>query len=486
MKKSITLSISNSDIFVSLAVKTVEEACRLQKLEGSDLQAILQAAAELVTNAVHHAYPPGMEGLIDVEVLFQPHGISVTVHDMGFPFNYDRYLRSENTGGLKRIAAYVDELRFSNLGKNGKAFTVFKSHPLEFLESGPAPYSDLEDNSPASMKPASIRIRDFCDGDGESVSRLIYSNYSYSYFKAIFYYPQKIRELNESGEIASVVAETKEGKIVGHFALIRVPDSEIAEVGVAVVHPGYKGKGIMNAMLDRIMERARELKLYAVFGEALMMHPFSQRANLRHGFGESAFILGLVPATMSLTDPNAVHSDKRNGVLVGFRILREAKTRGVNVPEKYAALIERIYVNNGLKPERPPGYLPEEESRVSHEYSPYNQSGTLVVEKGGAGLRQRIHHHLHRLYRKHADMIYADINLMQVSEIDRAVALLNEEGFVFSGVIFYRRGEDDYLRLQRINTDNVELERLVCHSDFCHELVESVRRELKESEELPR
>ena len=113
MKKSVTLSIPNATHFVPLALKTVEEACRLQKVEGQDLQDILHASRELIDNAVRHAYPPGMEGMIDVEVLFQPHGISVTVHDMGFPFNYDRYLRSEKVGGLKRIGSYVDELRFS-------------------------------------------------------------------------------------------------------------------------------------------------------------------------------------------------------------------------------------------------------------------------------------------------------------------------------------------------------------------------------------
>ena len=120
MKRSVTLSIPNEMRFVPLALTTVEEACRLQKLEGEDLQDILRASRELIDNAVRHAYSPGMEGVIDVEVLFQPHGISVTIHDMGFPFNYDRYLRSEKMGGLKRIGSYVDELRFSNLGKNGK------------------------------------------------------------------------------------------------------------------------------------------------------------------------------------------------------------------------------------------------------------------------------------------------------------------------------------------------------------------------------
>ncbi|WP_456428459.1 GNAT family N-acetyltransferase [Nitratifractor sp.] len=479
MKRSVSLSIPNDPKFIPLALHTVEETAHLAALEAEAIRKILQAVRELVDNAVRHAYPRGQEGLIDVDILLQPHGIQVSVHDMGLPFNYEQYLASDRTGGLKRVPNYVDELRFSNLGKEGKSFTIFKSHPIEFHGEIWRPYSDLEDNSPASLKPASIQIRDFEAGDGEAISRLIYNNYTYSYFKAIFYYPKKIRQLNESGEIASVVAQTREGKIVGHFALIMVPGSRIAEVGVAVVDPEYKGQGIMNAMLDRIMVRAREMRLNAVFGEALTMHPYSQRANLRHGFGESALVLGLVPATMSLTDPNALHSRKRGAVLVGFKILKEEKERPARLPRSYRTLLEKIYANNGLKAVTPPEKKSEKEaSRVRFEMSPYNQTGTLLIEADADDILPRIRHALHILYRKHVDMIYADVNLARCRDPDRIVQLLREEGFVFSGLLFYRRGEDDYLRMQLPNCDNIELDRLVCYSDFCRELHATIKEEL--------
>jgi anti-sigma regulatory factor (Ser/Thr protein kinase)/N-acetylglutamate synthase-like GNAT family acetyltransferase len=478
MKKSVTLSIPNHTRYLPMALDVVKDAARLAELPESDITDLVTAARELIFNAIRHAYPKRMEGTIDIDILFLRHGLQVSVHDMGLPFDFEKYMASDRHGGLKSIREYVDALRFVNLGRKGKAFTIFKSHPLNFEETLFQPYSDLQDESPAALKPASIQIRDFQPGDEEAISRLIYNNYTYSYYKSLFYYPKKIRELNENGEIASVVAQTKEGRIVGHFALVRVENANIAEIGVAVVDPDYKGKGIMNAMLDRIQQRARELKLDAIFGEALMLHPFSQRANLRHGFGESALLLGMVPNTVSLTDPNAVRTDRRSAVLIGYKILNGVKEREVVIPQAYRTLVERIYGNVGLRIAPLLRASCEPHTQLTYELSPFTQSGTLLIDSVHENFAHTIRHHLHTLYKKHVDMIYADINLMRCQWVDRAVEVLKEEGFVFSGVLFYRKEGCDYLRMQLPNSDNVETERIVCHSDFCRELLGTIKAEL--------
>ncbi len=481
MGRNLSLTIPNDIRFLSMALGVIKEAAQLAEFDPQEVTDLVTAGRELLFNAIRHAYPETMEGMIDIEIVFHPQGLQVSVHDMGLPFDFDRYMASQQEGGLKRIADYVDELRFANMGHRGKSFTIFKSHPISLDESLYQPYSDLSDESPASLKPASIQIRDFEPGDEEAISHLIYNNYTYSYYKSLFYYPKKIRALNETGEIASIVAETKEGNIVGHFALVTIDRANIAEIGVAVVHPDYKGKGIMNAMLDRIQHKARELGLDAIFGEALMMHPFSQRANLRHGFGESALMLGLVPNTVALTDPNAVRTEKRMGVLIGYKILNGATGRHIRLPKAYRSLIEKIYANNGLQILPPlTAEHAAQNSSVHYELSPYTQSGTLLIDRVADDFRHLIRHHLHTLYKKHVEMIYADINLMRCDRLDETITLLREEGFVFCGVLFYRRGEDDYLRLQLVNSDNVETERIVCYSNFCRSLLDRIRDVLRD------
>ncbi len=482
MKRTLSLTIPSSEKFVSLAINFIKDALSLAKMDPKDMVRVLDACRELIYNAVRHAYPRQMEGPIDIDVRLLSYGVEVSVHDMGMPFDYYRYMESPRDGGLKRIHTCIDELRFLNMGQNGKSFTIYKAHPLDLDDMVFRPYSDLEDESPASLKPASIQIRDYETGDEESISRLIYNNYTYSYYKALFYYPRKIRELNEREEIASVVAETREGHIVGHFALVKTEGGNTAEIGVAVVDPDYKGKGIMNAMLERIINRAKEMKLDAIFGEALMLHPFSQRANLRHGFGESALLLGIVPNTLSLTDPNAVRTKKSAAVLVGYKILNPTTSRAIFTPTRYKRLVETIYGNNKLSIERPKKRLPSSrKSAIGYELSEYTQTGTLVIDDICDDFTRAIRHVMHTLYRKHVNMIYADINLMRCGRIDDAVELLKEEGFVFSGVIFFGRGNCDYLRLQMIASDNVEAEQIVCHSDFCSRLLHEINEEIASS-----
>ncbi|MCF6200964.1 MAG: GNAT family N-acetyltransferase [Hydrogenimonas sp.] len=479
MKQTLTLTIPNNKIYVPLVIDFIKRALQMTDMQRDNLLQMTAAATELLFNAVVHAYPKEITGTIDIDIKFLPHGISITIHDMGLPFDFEGYMSSKREGGIKRIKNYIDELKFINFGKRGKAFTIYKAHPIDFSDIPFHPYSDLEDESPASLKPASIQIRDFEEGDEEAISRLIYNNYTYSYYKSLFYYPKKIQELNESGEIASVVAETKDGEIVGHFALVRVSGSNIAEIGVAVVRPDYKGKGVMTSMLSRVEQRAKEMGLNAIFGEALMLHPFSQRANLHHGFSESALLLGMVPNSVSLTDPNALQTKRRSAVLIGYKILKRSKRRRVYIPKIYRGLIEEIYSNAGLKIEEAEKEDCAKRSLIEYELSPYTQTGTLLVERVCGDFSHLLRHYLHTLYKKHVDMVYADINMSGCTLIDETVKVLKEEGFVFSGVLFFRRGDDDYLRLQMPNSDNIEMKQIVCHSQFCNRLLEFIDRELE-------
>ena len=478
MKSSVSLSVPSQERFVRFGLKMVEEACDLEDFDEKRRDDVLRATRELLTNAIKHAYPKGKVGIIDVEIGFEPDGLRIEVHDMGLPIDFERVYKTTK-GGLKQIEEYVDRLDFTNHGQKGKSFSIFKSHKqMQFFSDAMQPYSDLEDNSPASLKPNSIHIRDFKEGDEEAISRLIYSNYTYSYYKALFYYPKKIKELNEKGEIASIVAYDEEAGVVGHFALVKLPEANCAEIGVAVVHPDFKGRGIMNAMLERVLEKAKEMRLDAIFGEAVMLHPFSQRANLSHGFGESALVLGIVPNTISLRDKNALHTDKRTAVLVAYKVLQKERENEIFLPKRYEGLVRRIYENNHLEivPKQPSAKLLEQ--KVTYELSHYTNTGTIVIDSLFEHIRHTIKHYLILLYKKHVDMIFADINLMRCEKIDEVIKRLHKEGFVFSGVLFYRRNEDDYLRLQLVNSDNVETDKIVCYSPFCTELKERVNKEL--------
>ncbi len=148
------------------------------------------------------------------------------------------------------------------------------------------------------------------------------------------------------------------------------------------------------------------------------------------------------------------------------------------MPQVYRELIEKIYANNHLEIELARTEKPKNDTRITYELSRYTQSGTLVIDWISDDFDHMIRHYLHILYKKHVEMIFADINLMKCGCIDEAMRVLLEEGFVFSGVLFYRKGEDDYVRLQMPNSDNVETKRIVCHTEFCRDLLQKISAEL--------
>ena len=72
------------------------------------------------------------------------------------------------------------------------------------------------------------------------------------------------------------------------------------------------------------------------------------------------------------------------------------------------------------------------------------------------------------------DVVYADLDLTTGAASQEAIETLNELGFFYAGLILCGADGHDYLRLQRLNAENVELERIVCDSDFAQGLLRTV------------
>ena len=76
---------------------------------------------------------------------------------------------------------------------------------------------------------------------------------------------------------------------------------------------------------------------------------------------------------------------------------------------------------------------------------------------------------LRHLLSLHADVVYADVDLMTVDG-DEATAELNDLGFFAAGLILHGPDGHDHLRLQLLDSEEVELDDIVCDSQFADEL----------------
>ncbi|WP_281950540.1 GNAT family N-acetyltransferase [Nitrosophilus kaiyonis] len=476
MKNRFFIKLYNDIEYWELIKAFYEKLCSIISFPKKEAKELENAIKELFENAVIHAYSKNEEGEIEIEFELFDNGIKVDVKDKGLPFD-PKILKmvpidlKEKNRGLNRVFLLVDSFKYFNLGLHGKKFSILKYVPISLkLKENISYYSDIGDDLDKSAKELikdKLQVRLFEEGDEIWISKLIYKNYGYTYFKDIFYFPEKILQKEKSGDISSIVAQIDK-KIVGHFALVKVPNSNIAEIGIAVVDPAYKGMGIMNEMFKLLINRAKELNLSAIFGEAVTFHPYSQKANAKYGFCPTALMLGEIHQMVKLKGHKYPFRNRRGASLVDYKILKKFK-KYIKVPSFYKDWVIKTYKNCSVDFEINKN-IGEKEHKVFIEHNPKFNIATIVIDNIDDDFEKQFKSIFEKTLSKHPDMIYADINLEEISDIDKTVKVLKEFDFFYSGVIFLRRKDIDYLRLQYEASEIIEEQNIVCYSDFCKEL----------------
>jgi GNAT superfamily N-acetyltransferase len=303
--------------------------------------------------------------------------------------------------------------------------------------------------------------------DGEGIAQLLYENYHLSYVHPDFYRPRYLVAELEAGRLLSAVA-VHDGQIIGHHALMRAASDPSAETGAAVVHSAYRGLGLFGRLSRMTVERARRLALAAIYGDAVTIHPFSQRAERAHDYRESALVLGMVPAQVTMRDLGPDEPARRTAVLRSYLIFDESP-RAVELPTSYRRHLELIYEHVGLTP-APRRQVPGDGEIVAADEDPARALGFLRVRRWHAGAHEEVTHAVRLMLSRHADVVYVDVDLNGVADVDAAVSCLNELGFFLAGLVVHGPEGHDHIRLQRLNTEAVELEGIVCDSPFAQEL----------------
>lgn len=260
------------------------------------------AVDELVSNIVLFAFPDQV-GQFHLRFKRDLSTVEVIITELGEPFDPDRHPYSASSAlhddnfdgaGLVLMQAMADHFSFINKGKEGKEFRISKEirdpHIKELeqeLEMEPAP-------SVTSASTA-YHVQSISPADAEDISRLIYRTYGYTYLKEELYFPKKIERAIQREEKLGVIVRTDEGEGVGYFAIIRIPDSDVATVAEAVVSPPHRQKGIMTRMMEALIDIANENGILGLYGHAVTPHPISQRVNAKFGFKSTALMLAESP-----------------------------------------------------------------------------------------------------------------------------------------------------------------------------------------------
>ncbi len=437
-------------------------------IHGEDAERLRGFVESLVRFTREHAYPDDPWGEIEVTLDAADGFVHVDVHDWGLPLKSAGGDLGPLPPALAAPAETAEDLRLVNLGAEGKRLTGQLRIPTA---AGRASTHHVEASTRrargATEAEGAFEIREATVEDAEDIAQLLYENYHLSYVHPDFYRPRHLIAELDAGRLLSTVA-VHDGSIVGHHALMRAPDDPAAETGAAVVHSAYRGLGLFGRLFESTIERAQRLGLAAIFGDAVTIHPFSQRTEREHGYRESALMLGTVPARVTMRGLGSTEPGRRTALLRSYRLFDESSRR-VELPTAYRETLELVYDGLGLAL-GPRGSTEDEEPLVTTDDDSERDLGFLRVRRWNDGAREEVTHAVRELLSRHEDVVYADVDLQAVADVDSAVSCLNELGFFLAGVVVHGQEGHDHVRLQRLNSEAVELENVVCDSPFAEEL----------------
>jgi N-acetylglutamate synthase-like GNAT family acetyltransferase/anti-sigma regulatory factor (Ser/Thr protein kinase) len=471
MPDRVRISVPSVERSLDILAAVAERFAAATGIRDEDARALDDVVRDVVRFTLAHAYPADPTGEIEVSLDVAGDELRVDVHDWGLPLTAAGGELGPLPPELEAVARRVEDLRLINLGADGKRVSA----RLRVVHDRPDELEGHELESPPVARARGgqgaaelIEVRPARPEEHEQISQLLYANYRLTYGHPDFYRPRWITQETVAGRLTSTVA-VHEGEVIGHHALMLDPRSSAGETGAAVVHPAFRGLGLLGRLLEHSLEHARRRKLEAVFGRAVTVHPYSQRSERSHGYRETALLLGAVPARMQMESIEGAVPGKRTASLVAFRVLGEPYRAAV-LPPRYGAWLRDAYAHVGVTVVegelRPPG---DEPLASAHDES--RASAVMTVQRFE---RHAVVHELRRLLAQHVDVVYADLDLTTGAASQEAIETLNELGFFYAGLILCGADGHDYLRLQRLNAENVELERIVCDSDFAQGLLRTV------------
>jgi hypothetical protein len=150
--------------------------------------------------------------------------------------------------------------------------------------------------------------------------------------------------------------------------------------------------------------------------------------------------------------------------------------RQVALPAPYLELLESIYGNVGLSIEARTEPSPLAGDPVTAKVDEPRSLGFLRLRRWDEQTSTALTPVVRHLLSRHVDVVYADVDLVAVSDANEATAKLNELGFFAAGLVLHGPDGHDHLRLQLLDSEDIELDEIVCDSSFA----EALRRRVLE------
>ncbi|MEX2585311.1 MAG: GNAT family N-acetyltransferase [Balneolaceae bacterium] len=438
------------------------------------------AMSELVTNIILFAFPHDRKKKFEIEFYHTFSNVEIVIRELGEPFDPDRHIyniekalaKDDFDGaGFLLMRSFSDEFTFINRGREGKEFRVSKNiqiHDIDellqqSLEQREAEIEHTIEPSP-QKKLDGFTVHRIKATDAEDISKLIYRTYRYTYNKEDMYLPKKIEEAVLSKDKFGVIARKKDGKAIGYFAITPKYNSNIAEVGEAVVSPSYRRNGVMSKMMNHLIEIANSKQITALFGQAVTTHPVSQKVNHKFGFKTTALQL----ASSLNVKFMGFNEEYPQFVSIAFDFLpiNQPPKKSIYLPKKYKDILLETYDELEMKVEaiEPDSYHLADFSEIDVKINYSSSSSLIIVNKYGKDFFTVLSEMVESLELKNPKTLFLDLPIQNKATPEQ-FSNISSLGFIYCGLFPHFHKNSDFLRLQKVYT-KLDFEIIDILSDF--------------------
>ena len=474
------LRVANDPRVLSTVEIFAQEILRHTALDEKDAGGLRQLIMARVAAAVEHAYPSGERGAIVLQSSQDTGSLVVTIRDYGLPRDVrqmEASLHAPGDGSERQIygldwAHLADELHWICYGPEGKALQITKwLHGIDITN-----HPDAGDLQPFTEKPPlapeqDYEIRRMRPEEAVQVSQLIYKAFGSSYSNPDVYYPDRVAALNAQGKNLSFVAVAADGTLVGHYALERNQPGPVAEGGQAVVDPAHRGRRLLDRMKMAAIAAARELDLVGMYGDAVTVHTFTQKANIEHGARLSCANLGISPRSENFRGIAKDVQPQRVTCLLYFLWLGTPSSQTIFVPLHHQEAVAKLYLNLGCPVTFGKETAPEGHGELTIALDAGSATANLRADRVGADTAAAIRHAKRELVeRSHAEALFVELPLSQPGTALTAHTL-EKEGFSFIGIAPQFSPGGDLLRMVYL-TEELSAEPIKVAEEIGHWLVD--------------
>jgi len=481
------LRILPEDRYIKAIIDTVTDIAEANGISEIDATNLDKVLIDIFGNIVKYGFKGDTCEPIEVIISKHLHSFIVALEDRGLPFDYEKLEHGEDTRFTSYLSkGYADHVRFLSLGNKGNRIEIVKNLPASDIrhEMDISEHHEHMKSEPADPG-ENITVGDFNIEDVHDLVRLVYKCYGYTYANEFMYIPEQIEARIDSNLMTSCATYNSTDEIIGHLALTyNKAGAGVAESGEAVVDPRYRGRGLFQKMKHYLRDYAESNNIVGIYGEAVTVHPYSQKGSLELGAHETGFLLGYSPGTVSFQNISESGKPRRQSIALMFTPVLPGEKKNIYVPSDYENLIGPIYNNIGFErniiaENKKSDYEYPHDGHITVSLRPDHNQGIITVDEFGSKTITEISFHLKQLRLQRVDCIYVDLPINNKGAGVIASHLRNM-GFFF-GYVIPEFADSDVLRLQLLNNVDISKDDIKTASKFGQNLLVAILDEMSQA-----